>query len=1507
MLGRVLKAWAVFYSRVGLLLPFVAVLGALLTQACGAATEGAESEERVSSVALPATGPASFTIALPDYMMPQAVAVWSSQSLRLASRVVVRRSSNRFGRVVNIGTLPTDLQPDAQTGSLWTGKDISLGSGARIEGNLIAAGQVQKQPGVVVTGLTRPNTAITPLRESSWQVELPAQSLGDVSLEPGASRTLAPGGYRNASIKSRATLALSHGTYVFDHMTVEPQATLSVDDSAGPVIIYVNGSFTYRGAISDAGATPDERVDLLVVSRGTGQTTIEASFKGTVFAPKGKLYLGPLNGAVHFGAFFGKEVDVQPGTIVNHRAFPWSTVLPPTRVEWGDAPVVLKPSVGSNSETPSVVETTPAGPVKFTIPEDLWASTGNAGNGLADLTYRDPSGATVICRYRGGASTAHPTTDLDRAKGQRYLFVSCSNGLVGGSSATGTWFKLGIVSSDTHFPKTTIDAHLGGGCSGTLPPAMNPEEVVVLRDNFDWLTTDELAETDPDGRHALWHGLIYVERKEQLEALDRWRVKWSASPFSRTYLDRHAGKCGRVDHATDGKGVFVYAIFPAKLFNMIRNVSLEAKITNDPSYPPPFKVWLPSTPEDPEYVNSDGSLKYETLASSGYGQWLDLRAAQLPWFGEDLVDGITETVVDVAVWIDDNVIDPAVDYAEDGISYVGSLWDTFVDWAANGIDDIWETIQEGLATLFVTFGDHVKVTIELQMKSRDVNMPGWMLRTWGKPVPPGTNTGSRMLLPSRRPWLVPHGVQVRVRQWGWGFLPLMTEGTLPEDGSPVVMEVPEGEDAQDEDHVCFELESDAGSITSDLIPNEVCGFDNLGYAEFEHDVELNIESNQQDLHAMAQIVDSYDYSKTVLGHTPESVQVLTGFIANNLTAIINGGPLGPWNDEERAMALCLDFPSISQTSITALGAAIGPVGAVVAPLILKDIWWPDTGDSIDSRVMTHEYGHFLMCDMLYDEDGPSALTPLIARMLEGQNDHPDDTIAITTESWADTFSMQVVGAANYIEGEFVTEGKMKYCLNGGSCMDFNFRNDADYPIRNVRADDIAFCVANTEDSWFTDEEEKEEDCKNKFLFNDELARTESIIQDFFDRADSTNRETDNPWNGDVQATPGVFATSGYLGFADENVSLPGAAWRKWAKYWVENSFDVGPDVDPEGLLGALNDTAKDYGHNWCDRCEVFALHSTDRTIGGTGPAGADAAGAAAARPARWAACAQGHVKYFTDAPPDKYGNLSPSCEPCGPLEFADVTNNGACTACPAGEVPRGDDCDPCEDGTVPGPDNECIACSPFEISVGGVCTPCRYGEGADRATNTCKDCTPDAVLDWRTVANPLCSSTVTDLLVPIVESPNDTCPGDTWVEVNHLDVFLGESRDELRVDALPDRYFSPPSGGFEEVIDLISCPLYDTHVRAHKLNAPTDLMAWEAFAWGDGLGVWGSCINYPWCDGLEGETCNWTSNLTINDTQIAASSNRIRLFAAANRSGVRKPVRLVFTAGRPNNIGCEVP
>ncbi|MGB7214637.1 MAG: hypothetical protein WBE98_06320, partial [Gammaproteobacteria bacterium] len=137
---------------------------------------------------------------------------------------------------------------------------------------------------------------------------------------------LAPGSYGDVTIKSRSGLSLSTGTYYFESISIEPQATLQLDTSAGPIVAFVRNGFDFKGTFQHSGAASDVFFGIL----GTGTVSLEAALNGTLVVPNATLRFAPAN-KTFAGSFFAKSIELEPDLTVRHVPFAhWGMVLLPT-------------------------------------------------------------------------------------------------------------------------------------------------------------------------------------------------------------------------------------------------------------------------------------------------------------------------------------------------------------------------------------------------------------------------------------------------------------------------------------------------------------------------------------------------------------------------------------------------------------------------------------------------------------------------------------------------------------------------------------------------------------------------------------------------------------------------------------------------------------------------------------------------------------------------------------------------------------------------------------------------------------------------------------------------------------------------------------------------------------------------------------------------------------------------------------------------------------------------
>ncbi len=1343
----------------------------------------------------------SVELSLPAGIRLDSLGVLASESVVVSDRARVVEPDETPGRVVNTGSGVLTVGVGALVGDSWTGGTVDLRPYATVDGVLRAASTVHFEPGAEVTGALFERTPLGPLESFAWQPDVVSEVGHEISLEPETTRTLQPGRYLNVSVKRDAILSLGSGTYRFSSLNLGADSILSLTASQEPTILLVDGGFVFQGRIEDQNNPGNPNLPLLIATQSSGTVSIERPFLGTLLAPHAKIVVSP---GVHDGAFVGKDVHLSPDAVVRRRGFPWPSPSDPgvnPDTSWHDSPVSLVSCVDATG-TSEPDEISLDTPTAFTIPTQLLVSTGNAGQGEAQLRFMTESGAQTTCTYRGRASVAHPTSDVERMLGRRYRFVSCNDGKTAGMGAVGKWFELRVLGGDAGVAagRTCVELALGDGCSGTIPSVIDPAMVAQLREAFDWESVNALPVYDPSGNPALWHGLIYVENKAQLAALDRLHIMWSAQPLLKTFRDQMAGKCGVVEHASDGRGVAVFAVFPAFIFDVMQIFARQAKQVGKE---PPFRFMIPMPPLDPSATNSDGSLSYQSLVDSGYREWLEVSRSQQPFIGavidgfEDLRDGVDDLIG--GPWgvnpgdierdlIDMLIPDELEEQGEDWLEYGSSTFEAMIDWAVVAGDDLWEWAQEALHSLArLVCDDTVDLDLTFRVLNRDRMFRPYdnaarpvLTRLWG---PPGAPDMLPQQSQDRRPFLVPSGASVMLRQWGCGFLPVMTADTLPEDGQVRLEPLQDADGRGEEGDICIELQTDYAMMTTDLIPLEVCKFNSYDYWTYQSDEESVVAIDQEDIFAFTQIKDSSDYVTQRIGVEPYRMEVLTGWIANDVTTAMAGEP--------RAMCLCLDFPSMGARELrdaaAIAGATVGgiPVVNVVAsltstfgPVVLgKDLWWPRANRvAAQSRgVMTHEYGHFNMCQLMYEAEGPSGLKGLLARVFDGETEH--SYVAQMTETIADSFALQVVGGTNYTpytpgavwqdsSGRF---GGMGFCT-ASPCIDYNYA-PGDYH------------------AWFKRLFPNED----MSLFNDRIAVWTSLVYDAFDVAPLLSRDALGTVNADVLQRKQISGHSdwSYLGYSDtgylssnidENVGLARSLWLDW----MQNYLDRGAEPDIDNVMGGLADTMRETGHSWCEVCDVFAAHDLatpldarmlDPTFDPANPTGTLLT--LGRRKTRWNTCIDTpRLRALVGEPPNERGNINSSCQSCPEGSAAyDDSQPGWCVWCPPGTVARNNTCVPCSPGQIAS-DNECVDCGPGTISANGVCVRCPEHYGPDRQTNTCVPCPMDAIVDWSQLSSG-CEQQAqffldaTGLIAWPEPQTDDICPGEFWLQVDNVRAVAG--------------------------------------------------------------------------------------------------------------------------------------
>lgn len=221
------------------------------------------------------------------------------------------------------------------TGTSTGSQTTRVGNDATVWGDVISVPMVQVQHRAYVSGTVHSEGAVNVQASASVGAVLdnqtfgadvvtaldftvPATTAGDLHLPPDTTDTWTAERHNAVTVNSRATLKISAGTYFVDRLTIEPQARIEVDDTAGPVVIVIGKSMIARGMwidVSDNDAAPE----LLIASEQTQAISLETAFDGFIVAPYATLRITG-NDLIHRGAFFARDILVTPSSIVDSRS-----------------------------------------------------------------------------------------------------------------------------------------------------------------------------------------------------------------------------------------------------------------------------------------------------------------------------------------------------------------------------------------------------------------------------------------------------------------------------------------------------------------------------------------------------------------------------------------------------------------------------------------------------------------------------------------------------------------------------------------------------------------------------------------------------------------------------------------------------------------------------------------------------------------------------------------------------------------------------------------------------------------------------------------------------------------------------------------------------------------------------------------------------------------------------------------------------------------------------------
>jgi hypothetical protein len=711
-------------------------------------------------------------------------------------------------------------------------------------------------------------------------------------------------------------------------------------------------------------------------------------------------------------------------------------------------------------------------------------------------------------------------------------------GCGGGSSEGGSEFR------DDFDLVLDLRPAAGESTLPTLEPALSAAETRALVEAFSWQSASELLETDGSGRPALYYALIYLQSRDDLELLDLTAVHHSFVPLFAEEREKWKGQVGFFTLDGDGQGVFTFAVIPGIFFNIMRELALQGESV--------FRAVVLREPP-PAAALSDGALSYEYLASQGflYGGGLadEAEAADAQGTQSSAVRGqhaaFTSQVIRATV-------SPIEDTVDEIRAFFGELTGAFTGTA------------------------RIVVSVRPANTDPSFDLATWMRRAWGDDVRDNDvpSLGAPMWI--RDAIIQSHkgAALFRGRLTGWG-----------EAGLTV---------AKGEQNLCVELANNAAEITNFLTALVLCNFRDPARPDLNLDIQedMRIVMEVQDPRTsmFAQFQDGYDYMSWVSGRPPRQARVVVGLPADFIGEI-NGG---------RAVSLCFGDPTTLAALLpSVIFETIGP--GVLLSVGDADIVIPHLGDPpANSRgVPTHEYGHFVMCDLMHAtntakfyETWANVIVNIIAPDRGAADPDPNNDTLYGLEAFADFFTLQLVGGTNYFTLPGARwGGSISYCpIAPATCPardPFCAPECGGAPGcgQDCAEDNVGSPPGATSDYAISATPSDHE------LFVRNIARIVTIFHDAFDGVHgfppagrlNPNPAAAFPRDGSIFGSP----VRAFTDASDEPIALPGSGLVDF----FGHLYDQWATISEPNFLNALALTMFGHGYDANEVCDFFAIHA----------------------------------------------------------------------------------------------------------------------------------------------------------------------------------------------------------------------------------------------------------------------------------------------------------------------------
>jgi PKD repeat protein len=228
----------------------------------------------------------------------------ATDSLDLRDRTVVSATNVFGGHYFELGA-------DAHVaGNVTVDGNAFLRSRARVDGDVTLAGTLQQQTGVVIGGILTQGADVT-------IAPVPTQSVsfGSVNLTVNNDQIAAwsPGSYRDGMVRARGSAVLSAGVYNFRALTIEPDAKLILDTSAGAITVNIAQALEF-GDRSKISAGDSAAVSFYTNASGTVRVGTDVVFNGSIVAPYAQVQV--FSRTALNGCLAARQIVIEPDTVL---------------------------------------------------------------------------------------------------------------------------------------------------------------------------------------------------------------------------------------------------------------------------------------------------------------------------------------------------------------------------------------------------------------------------------------------------------------------------------------------------------------------------------------------------------------------------------------------------------------------------------------------------------------------------------------------------------------------------------------------------------------------------------------------------------------------------------------------------------------------------------------------------------------------------------------------------------------------------------------------------------------------------------------------------------------------------------------------------------------------------------------------------------------------------------------------------------------------------------------